>query len=128
MLTQTIHLTENPAIAGRMDRYITITVDVAKVLGSWRQSLMAHEWLNPDGALRDTDHLNMLDRDKVLITQKALKDGQPLPRPVLGIGILDNIEIGAGRDVFYVAAAAGHRAIDVHIPRSNEADFRAYLG
>lgn len=128
MLAQTFTLTDNPAIAGRADRYIGVTVDVARVLESWRKSLMAHEWLNPDGSLRNTDHLNMLDRDKVLKTQKSMESGEALPRPVLGIGLLDNIEIGAGRDVFFVLATSGHKKITVHIPCSNEADFYPFLG
>ncbi len=128
MLAHTLDLTDNPAIAGRAERYMLIEINVAKVLEGWRQSLMAHEWIKPDGALRDIDHLNMLDRDKVLKAQKILQAGQSLPRPVLGIGILDNIEIGASREVFYVTAAAGHKTMTVHIPRSNQGEFRPYLG
>ncbi len=78
--------------------------------------------------MRDIDHLNMLDRDKVLKAKKILQAGEALPRPVLGIGILDNIEIGAAREVFYVIAGAGHKTLSVHIPRSNQGEFRPYLG
>ncbi len=128
MLAETLSLTDNPSIAGRADRYMTVRLDVALVLGSWRESLMAHEWLTPEGIFRDTDHLNLLDRDKVLKCQKSLIAGEPLPRPVLGIGLMDNVEIGAGRDVFYTLACAGHKTIDVHIPRSNESEFQGFLG
>ena len=128
MPSQPLHLTDNPAISARADRYMTVSVDIGRVLGGWRQSLMAHEWLNSDGTLRDTDHLNMLDRDKVLKAQKAWERGEALPRPVLGIGILDNIEIGAARDIFYVLATSGAKTLEVHIPRSNQSEFRPYLG
>lgn len=128
MTTQILNLTDNPAIAGRADRYVTLKVDAARILANWRQSLMAHEWLTKEGHIRETDDLNMLDRDKVLKFEKALKAGQPLPRPVLGIGIFDNIEIGAGRDVFCVLVRAGFRVIEVHIPRSNQSEFNSFLG
>lgn len=128
MLAETLQLTDHPAIGGRADRYKVVTVAVARVLASWRESLMAHEWLNEHGHFRDTDHLNMLDRDKVLKTEKALNNREPLPRPVLGIGILDNVEIGAGREVFYVLARAGHKTLEVHIPLSNEKEFNRFLG
>ncbi len=128
MAAATINLTDNPAIAGRADRYMVLRVDVARVLEGWRGSLMAHEWFNPDGTLRDIDHLNMLDRDKVLKVRKSLQDSLPLPRPVLGIGLLDNIEIGASRDVFFTLASEGVRTIDVHIPRGNQPEFKPYLG
>lgn len=120
-------LIDNPSIAGRANRYEIITLDVAKALTSWRQSLMAHEWLTPEGALRDLDHLNMLDRDKVLKAQKSIEMGEPLLRPVCGIGIFDNVEIGSGRDVFFALARAGQTTVSVHIPLSNRAEFNRYL-
>lgn len=120
-------LIDNPAIAGRAERFVTITVHTGKVLAGWRASLMAHEWLTPEGHLRAIDDLNMLDRDKVLKAQKALAAGQALTRPVLGIGIFENIEIGAGRDSFFTLAAAGHTRMDVHIPLSNREEFNRFL-
>lgn len=127
MSVNSIELCDNPAIAGRAERYMTVRVDTARILQSWRESLMAHEWLTPEGTVREPDGMNMLDRDKILKVRKALQSGSSLPRPVLGIGILDNVEIGAGRDVFCVLAAMGASVIDVHIPRSNEAEFVPYL-
>lgn len=128
MATRALNLTDNPAIAGRAERYITVKIDVARVLEGWRLSLMAHEWLTPDGKLRDIDQLNMLDRDKVLKARRTISNGQDIPRPVLGIGMLDNVEIGAGRDVFCALAMEGVTTIDVHIPRANESEFNPYLG
>ena len=43
---------------------------------------------------------------------------QSLPRPVLGWGLFDCVEIGSGRDVFLTLAALGMRHIPVHAPRS----------
>lgn len=128
MLAETLRFTDNPAIAGRCDRYMVVKVDLARVLASWHQSLMAHEWLNGHGHFREPDDLNMCDRDKVLKADKILNSGGELPRPVLGIGILDNVEIGSGRDVIYALVRAGHKTASVHIPRSNETEFNRFLG
>ena len=120
-------LTDNPAIAGREDRYSVIKIDTAKVLKSWKTSLFSFEWLNPDGSIRKLDDLPMQERDKRLEAEIRLKSGKPLERPVLGIGIMDHIEIGSGRAVFLTLASHGHKVIDVHIPSSNRSDFKPFL-
>jgi len=128
MATTDLHLTDNPAVKGREDRYTLVRIDTAKTLKSWKTSLFSFEWLNPDGSIRKTDDLPMQERQKRLDAEKALKGGQPLERPVLGIGIMDNIEIGAGRATFLTLAAAGQKSIEVHIPSSNIRDFSSFLG
>ena len=58
--------------------------------------------------------------------EAALKSGRPIERPVLGIGIMDNVEIGAGKAVFLTLAAAGHKQIEVHIPSGNRDEFSPF--
>jgi len=120
-------LTDNPSIKGREDRYVRVRVEAAKTIKSWRSSLFSFEWLTPDGAIRGLDDLPLHERDKRLKVEKALQAGQSLACPVLGIGLLDNIEIGAGRDVFLTLAAAGHTAIEVHIPVSSKKEFQDFV-
>ena len=120
-------LTDNPSIKGREDRYVRVRVEAAKTIKSWRPSLFSFEWLTPDGAIRGLDDLPLHERDKRLKVEKALQAGQSLACPVLGIGLLDNIEIGAGRDVFLTLAAAGHTAIEVHIPVSSKKEFQDFV-
>lgn len=126
MTADTITFTDNPAIESRMERYVTLKLSTAHVLAGWRSSLMAHEWLDQNGHVRKPDTLNMLDRDKVLKAERILDGGGSLPRPVLGIGIFDNIEIGAGRDIFCLLVLKGARTIEAHVPRSNEKEFKAF--
>lgn len=40
---------------------------------------------------------------------------------------MDNVEIGAGRDVFLTLASMGLNEIEVHIPQSNKADFKKFI-
>lgn len=123
---ETAPLTDNPAIKGREGQYMVITVDAAKTLKSWKTSLFSFEWLEPNGSVRTLETLPLQERDKRLKVESALRDGETLPRPVLGIGLMDNIEIGAGREVFLTLAARGHTGISVHIPKSFARDFEQF--
>lgn len=118
---------DHSTLKGREDRYVVVRVHATAILGSWRKSLFAFEWLNPDGSLRALDDLPLHERDKRLRIEKLITNGESLERPVLGIGLLDNIEIGAGRDVFMTLAAHGLEMIEVHVPRSAEKDFKSFL-
>lgn len=123
----TLNLVESASIKGREDRYVTLPVDVAKTMASWRQSLYAFEWLDQDGVIKDRDHLSPAEQEKYDRVVSALKKNEALEKPVLGIGMLDNVEIGAGRAVFLVLAAQGTPEIPVHIPKSQRADFSSFL-
>lgn len=127
MATLDLHWTDSPSLKGREDRYTVVRVDTARILKSWRSSLFSFEWLAPDGAIRALDDLPMHERDKRLKVEAVLRKGEPVERPVLGIGILDNVEIGAGREIFLTIAAQGAREIEVHIPLSCRGDFKEYL-
>lgn len=127
MATLDLHWTDSPSLKGREDRYTVVRVDTARILKSWRSSLFSFEWLGQDGRIRALDDLPMHERDKRLKVESAMTRGLPVERPVLGIGILDNVEIGAGREIFLTIAAQGGREIEVHIPVSCHADFKEYL-
>lgn len=127
MSTTEFTLINNPSVSGREDRYKIIRVDAAKSLKSWKQSLYSFEWLESDGSIRGIDALPMQEHQKRLEIENALKKGASIERPVLGIGVMDNIEIGAGRATFLTLIAHGHKVIEVHIPKANEDDFRPFL-
>jgi hypothetical protein len=119
--------TVNPAVKDRDGQYVEMTVRTAAILKSWKSSLMSFEWLLPDGTIRALDELPLKEREKRLTVEAVLRDGRGLPKPVLGIGIMDNVEIGSGRDVFLTLAALGHEHIPVYIPKSCLKDFKAFL-
>jgi len=127
MNVTTLQFIDSGSLKGREDRYTVVRVDTAAVLKSWRKSLFSFEWLTQDGGIRGLDDLPLHERDKRLKIEKTLRGGAPLERPVLGIGMLDNVEIGAGRDVFLTLAAQGSKEIEVHIPLSNKQDFNSFL-
>ena len=124
MPVQSIAFTPGPAVKGREKEYKTVNVAVRPVLESWKASLFSFEWLTPDGALRDMDDLPIPQREKRLAVEDKMKNGEELPYPVLGIGLMDNVEIGSGKDVFLTLAANGHESISVCIPPPAKRNFR----
>ena len=117
---------DNPSIKGREERFTIIIAKVDLILASWRNSLFAHEWMNGDGSLKAAKAMSVPLQKKRMDTERLIASDTPLPRPVLGIGIADNVEIGSGRDLFLTLAAQGVKDIPVHIPKSNLTEFRMF--
>mgnify|MGYP000122530368 FL=1 len=118
---------DNPALKGREDRFLSVEVKVAPVLASWQTSLFAHEWMTAEGRIKAISEM----ADPVVVKRRsaetAIAEEGILDRPVLGIGIMDNIEIGSGKDLFLTLAAHGATHIPVHIPKSHEQEFRMFI-
>jgi len=131
IVNKTIHkppvFIDSPSVKGREDRYVIVTLEAPRVIKSWRQSVFSFEWLDSDGQIRALDDLPVRERDKRLNVESLIISGQALERPVLGIGMMDHLEIGAGRAVFLTLAALGHTAIECHIPKSNETEFQSFI-
>jgi hypothetical protein len=119
--------TDNPAVKDKDSKFMKLDVKVGPVIASWRDSIFAHEWLDSDGHIKKPSEMV----EKIKLRRQEIEDkiasGTPLERPVLGIGIMDNIEIGSGKDLFLCLAAMGLQTIPVHIPKSNEKDFRMFI-
>ena len=126
-MEDTITFIDNAAMKSSPDRYVTVTVDVAKILKSWRESLFAFEWMLPDGRLKPAADLPPAEQPKRAAVEDQLKKGAALEKPVLGIGLMDNVEIGAGRAVFLTLAARGVKKIPVHVPKSNRDEFAKFM-
>ena len=118
---------DNPALKGREDKFMTCDVKVAAVLASWQESLFAHEWLTPAGVIKSPKDMTEEIRNKRIAIEQIINSTAALDRPVLGIGIMDNIEMGSGKDVFLTLAARGASFISVHIPKSHEQEFRMFI-
>ncbi len=127
MPTQTLSFTDSSALKGREGKYRAVQVNASAVIKSWKLSLFSFEWLTPEGAIRPLNELPMREREKRMAVEQMLKSGKTLERPVLGIGLMENVEIGSGKDIFLTLAAAGHDRIPVHIPISCEDEFRKFI-
>lgn len=124
---QEISFIDNPAIQDRAEKYLCVDVDIQKVLNSWRSSLYAFEWITPEGRIKEIQELAESEQQKRRAIEQKLRNGETLAKPVLGIGILENVEIGIGRHEFLTAASRGLKRIPVHIPKSNHDDFTPFL-
>ena len=93
---------------------------------SWKISLFSFEWLTPEGQIRKPSELPSKEQEKYQNILSAYSKGDELERPILGIGVMDNIEIGSRRDVLLTLAAQGIDRLEVHIRKQNHEDFIPY--
>lgn len=119
--------TDNPAIISRREHYFDARVSVELILQSWRQSLFSHEWLLADGRIKSIRELPGTEAHKREKVELDLAGRRPLIKPVLGIGLLDNVEIGSAKAEFLTLASMGWHEIPVHIPKSNADDFKPFI-
>ena len=124
---QTIEFIDHPCTYGTYAQYTSLTVKVDDVLQSWHGSLYAFEWLHPDGKIKTLDDLTMQDREKRLQIERALKNADPIEKPVLGLGMLDTIEIGAGKPALLTLAALGLETMPVHIRNADKDHFQKFI-
>lgn len=121
-----LKLINNNATHQNPDKYSIMRVALKSVVESYRGSLFSFEWLDKNGAVRDHDSMEDTQKSKYDSVYAAYKTGIPLERPILGIGLSDNIEIGSRRDVLLTLYSLGIKELDVHIPQSCLSDFKKF--
>lgn len=126
-MEQKIQFINNKRISANLSSYTEVQVNTDKIIRSWKDSLFSFEWLLPDGRIRDLEELPFKEQAKRERIENALKSGDKIEKPVLGIGLLENIEIGMGKAEMLTLSAHGYKIIPVHIPKSNESDFQSFL-
>lgn len=117
---------DNAVAAARPEQYVELVVDARKVLGDWKASLLAHELLDSNGFIKGDDELSETRLEKREVIRKRLASGQGLEKPILGIGIFDNIEIGSGSDVLATLVMEGVLELPVHVRKSQARDFDSF--
>lgn len=119
---------DHPSYLARPERFESVTIKIEPVIRDWAaEAVFAFEWVDNEGNPKPDPELKDKARDKKKAVNIALETGAPLKRPVLGLGIQDNIEIGAGCEVIMTLFAAGYKTADVHIPRSHHDFFAPYI-
>lgn len=125
--TDTITFTDNKAAQADPARFVSVTILVDPAIKSWRDSVFSFEWLDSEGAIKPASALSEHEQQKRKEVEDMIAAGAPLDKPILGIGLEDNVEIGSGRATFLTLAALGLREIPVHIPKSCQDDFSKFL-
>lgn len=122
-----IKFIDNTRIAANLDNYEDIDVVVAPVIKSWRESMFSFEWLNNEGQIRSINDLPDKEKPKRERVEALLAAHKDIEKPVLGIGLNDNVEIGIGGAEFLTLAAHKLTIISVHVPKSNLEDFKPFI-
>lgn len=126
-MTKTLKLIDNPTLKGREANFIIIDIDSDKIIKSWKLSLFSFEWLTPEGKVKDEKSLEADKAEKFKQVQAAYNDNQSLERPILGLGIMDNVEIGSRKEVLLTLYSLGIKNLSVHIPKNCLNDFKKYM-
>ncbi len=122
----TLKLIDNSAVQGIEDRYALLTFDLNKAIESWKSSLFSFEWLTSEGDIRDFEALGEKQREQYQTVSALIQSNDSLERPIIGVGIMDNIEIGSRRDVLLTAFASGVRTMEVHVLKTHLDELRPY--
>jgi hypothetical protein len=109
------------------DDYLEISCSTERVLQAWRESMFAHELMNNDGTVKDESELNGDTLHKYIDAKERLNRGEQLPKPVLGIGIFDGIEIGIGREIIAAAYHGGIKTIPANVRKAQAEEIENLL-
>jgi hypothetical protein len=118
---------DNKLVVKEPDKYVTVDVALEKVLASWKDSILSFEFLNTDGSLRMDRELSPKNQERRSEIEQLIRERKVVQRPILGIGLMDNIEIGSGRDVFMTLATQGYSVVSVHIRKAQQDEFKGYI-
>lgn len=127
MSTATPRFTDHPNVAANRDAYTDATLDIAKALPSWRQSLISYKWLNAEARPKGASDLADEQRAQVDDVIRILTRGDALPKPIVGLGMLDNLEVGSGAAIVATLAAQGVKTIPVHVRKAQEKGLKKFL-
>lgn len=103
------------------DDYVEMTLSPRVILDAWSLSMFAHELLNKDGSVKAEDGMGEETLSKYLDALEALKRGEDVAKPVIGIGIMDGVEIGIGREIIAACATLSINEMPFHV-RKAQAD------
>jgi hypothetical protein len=109
------------------DEYIEMTFNPALILKAWALSMFAHEILTHEGDIRDEKNMNEATLAKFLQAQDAFKKGEKIPKPIIGVGIMDNIEIGIGRETVAAALALNIRELPIHTRQGQAEEVKSLI-
>lgn len=126
-MTNSITLIDNPTLKDRADKFATLEVNLNKIVKDWKKSIYSFEWLLPDGTVRPPEKLTTEYRHQYNNIEQIYQLSGALERPILGLGMMDNVEIGSRKEVLLTLARLGVTSLEVHIPKSCLNDFEKFM-
>lgn len=109
------------------DDYVEMHLAPADILRAWASSMFSYEVLNKDGSVKATDDMVDETLERYVAVQDRFKRGESIAKPVIGIGIMDTIEIGIGREIVAAAHIQGLDLIPVHVRKAQAEEIKSFL-
>lgn len=118
---------DHPSVSANPEAYGNATLNIAAALPSWSQSLIAYKWLDSTGIPKDPGALADEQATQRADILAILERGDALPKPIIGLGMFDNLEVGSGAGIVATLAALGEVTIPVHVRRAQEKGLKKFL-
>lgn len=123
----TINFCNHTIIDQSPDDYVEIETSPSKIFSVWKLSFFAHELLNQDGGVKAESEITGDTLQKYIDAMESIRRGEDIPKPVLGVGIYDGIEIGIGREVIAAAYHSGVETIPTHVRKGQRDEIENLL-
>ena len=107
--------------------YVEFTLSPSRILKAWQSSLFAHELLDKDANVKDDKDMAPETYQRYIDATEALKRREAIAKPVIGIGIMDGVEIGIGREIIAACQTMGVDDIPVSVRRAQADDIKSAL-
>jgi hypothetical protein len=107
--------------------YVEMSLAPDKIMVAWSTSLYSYELLNKDGSIKRTDEMVDETLQRYVDAEEKLKRGEAVPKPIIGIGIMEGIEIGIGRELVAAAKALGVHEMPVHVRKAQADEIKSYF-
>jgi hypothetical protein len=107
--------------------YSEIVVSPTHILKCWETSMFACEVLDKQGNIKQQDDMEPSTLKRYIDCLEIIKRGEETPKPILGYGIMDNIEIGVGREIVLAAKTLDINEIPVNIRKAQAEDIQKIL-
>ena len=109
----------NITVASDPGKYVEADVKLMPLLAAWRNSIVASEWIM-NGHPKQPDQLHDIPKEQYARVLSDLETGRPLDKPLLGLGLFDNLEVVTGRAVVYAALTNGFDSLPVQMPAADQ--------
>jgi hypothetical protein len=119
--------TDHEIVQKDPEKYIEMECRPSDILKAWSLSSHAHELLDKQGEVLDKSVMNDVTLAKYITACDALKKGEAIAKPVIGIGIMDNLEIGIGREIIAAACVMGIDQILTHVRKAQHNEIRKFF-
>lgn len=88
---------------------------------------MAHKWLDSGGTPKRAEVLAEEQRSQYEDIIRIFSKGDAFPKPIIGLGMFDNVEVGSGAGIVATLASLGIQIIPVHVRLAQEKGLKKFL-